>query len=134
MSSGITNFRLVLIFAFQIACTIQDNPVPNIIGEDFLQLVSLIYGRWTLFLGKLYSQVFSVSQALFGTFPSCAPVPFFHISCYSLVTIVVSASPLLFSCVMYTVWDTHSLHRIPVPYSPCLLSLISSVCEQLVVT
>ena len=28
-------------------------------------------------------------------------------------------SPLLFPCARYTVWDTHLVYGIPVPYSPC---------------
>ena len=53
---------------------------------------------------------------------SSSHVPFFHISYYSSVIILVYASSstftLLFSCARYPVLNTHLAHGTPVPYSP----------------
>ena len=80
------------------------------LGYRLGYLVCLIYGKGT-------------RVPLFGTFPPfSAHVPSFHISYYSLTITLVSAPTscftLLFPCARYTVWDTHLVHVIPVPYSP----------------
>ena len=70
-------------------------------------------------LGELNRQILSASQALFRSFPLCAHVPFFQISCYSCI-ILVSVPSCSFTlvvlmrevyCVIYTprAWDPRSL-------------------------